>query len=91
MKQKAGADHDDWGMVVATLMHEAQEVCLSRLCLRFTPSDEFGRDAASYVFMMRHEQFSDAVARTALFLADCLPDVKRAWKKWKKTKKGSRP
>jgi hypothetical protein len=81
---KVGADVDNWHSVVAALMHEAAESVLARLCLRMTPDDEFGRDLASYIFVMRHEQFSDVCARTGRFLAQCLPDVSKAWKEWKK-------
>ena len=85
-RMKIGADVDNWYSVVSTLLHESQEFVLSSLCLRYTPDDEFGRDAASYVFWMRHEQFSDVCARAGIFMSAYLPQVATAWKKWKKAK-----
>jgi hypothetical protein len=84
---KIGADTDHWHNVVSTLLHEAQEYVIASICCRMTPDDEFGRDSASYVFWLRHEQFSDVCARAGILLADCLPDLRKAWKKWKKNQK----
>ena len=84
---KIGADVDNWRNVVTTLIHEAEEYVIASLCCRMSPDDEFGRDAASYVFWLRHEQFSDVCARTGMLVAECLPDVATAWKKWDKERK----
>jgi hypothetical protein len=79
---KIGADVDEWWRVVAFVLHEAEEACIARICCRLSPDDEFGRDHATYVFLLRHEQFSDVCARAGMFLAACLPDLCKAWKQW---------
>lgn len=83
---KIGANVENWHNIIGTLLHEAQEYVLARLCCRLTPDDEFGRDSASYIFLLRHEQYSDVCARAGMLLAQCLPDLSAAWKKWKKKK-----
>ncbi len=84
---KIGADVENWRNVVTALMHEAIEASIARICCRYTPDDEYGRDSASYVFVLRHEQFSDACARAGMMLSDCLPDLSVAWKKWQEKKR----
>lgn len=83
-RMKIGAD-DEWQRVLTAILHEAEEAAAARICCRFTPDDEWGRDNASYVFLLRHEQFSDVCARAGIFLAECLSDVTKAWKAWRQT------
>lgn len=80
---KVGADQC-WKDVVSVLHHEAMEFCLMRIECRFNPGSDFARDHASYLFIMTHPQFSEAGARTAWFLADCLPALGTAYRKWMK-------
>ena len=80
---KVGADHEEWGRIVAVLLHEAFELALHRSQCRFLGSDDMGRDHSEYLFVMRHYQFSDACAKAGYFLSDALPDLSGAWKKWK--------
>ena len=81
---KIGAD-SAWESVVASLLHEALEMQMARHHCRFDPSPDFGRDHSSYLFVMNHPQFSDIVARVGMFTSACLPEVGRAYRKWRKT------
>ena len=86
-RMKIGADYNTWREVVACLIHETQEMLLDRNNLRFNPTHTISpRDHAAYIFIMTHPQFHDVCAKTADFIAVCLPDLKRAWGKWRKKK-----
>ncbi len=80
---KVGADYQDWDRIVSVLLHETMEFSLARIKCRFYPEDDFGGDTHAYIFIMSHPDFSDACARTAEFMTCALPDLARAWKKWK--------
>ncbi|MCE5324904.1 MAG: hypothetical protein LLG01_00670 [Planctomycetaceae bacterium] len=84
---KIGADSRDWQYVVGVAMHEASELVASYLHYRYGPTNMDADDLLSLVFIMTHPQFSELCARVGMFLADCLPDLSAAWKKWKKEKK----
>lgn len=81
---KVGADHKDWGEMVSVLHHEAMELAMTMTGVRYQPAPDFANDHGAYLFVMTHAQFSEAGARTGRFLSDCLPDLARAWKKWRK-------
>lgn len=81
---KIGASHTQWHQIVSVLMHESLELVLARMALRYYPEEDWGRDMGSFLFVMRHEQFSDACARSALLISECSDDLKRAWKHWQK-------
>ena len=75
-----GQDQDRWHQIVAVLLHEAIEFKLARQGNRFDPSPITTTSHASYVFMMTHEQMEDMASSVGPFLADCLPDLAKAWK-----------
>lgn len=74
--------HGTWREVTARLLHESMELSLSMLSCRFEP-DTRGSDAANYLFVARHDQFTAACENVGDLLAACLPDVAKAWKRWK--------
>ena len=84
---KIGADYDKWGEVVMVLLHEVEEMILTRLSCRYECCNDMARDHAAYLFSMRHTQFSDLCAKTSEYITACLPDLAVAWKKWRKGKK----
>lgn len=81
---KIGADCETWEKVLATLLHEAMELVLGRLRLRYIPQDDFGNDVHSYLLIVPHEKYSDACARVAKFLIEALPAAEKAWREWKR-------
>lgn len=83
---KVGADYDQWWRIVDVLMHEAMELAMMRICCRYEPAPDHSRDCGSYSFVMTHAQFSNANARAAMFVAAALPDLAKAWKKWRRRK-----
>jgi hypothetical protein len=86
-RMKIGADRQSLDWLIDSVQHEAQEHSMSILRLRFLRGDSYYVDSTAYVFMLDHEEFTEVCHRAAMFLGDCLPDLKRAWAKWKKGKK----
>lgn len=84
---KVGADYTEWKEVVSVLLHEAQELLLERLRCRYELSDSMSNDHSQYTFVLPHLTFSELNVRLADFLVDALPDLAKAWEKWKKEKK----
>lgn len=80
----AGGPNAEWRFAVGILLHEAGEFVAVRMGLRYRPSGEFAMDNGSHVFLMTHTQYSELTARVGEFLAECLPDLCDAWRKWKK-------
>ena len=79
-----GQDQDRWHQIVGVLLHEAMEFGFARHALRFDPAPCTTTSHASYVFMMDHEQFEAVASSVGPFMADCLPDLEKAWKKTRK-------
>lgn len=76
-----GLDNDEWEATLSVLIHEALEFALEKKNLRYEPSQDLGKDHAQYLFVMDHQQFSDACARVAVFLVQAQMRVYDAWKK----------
>jgi len=79
---KIGADVEKWSRVLSALIHEAQEISMTRLGYSYYPAQSMSNSTANFRFMMDHEQFDECCHRTADFLTPALPDLARAWKKW---------
>lgn len=84
-RMKIGADAE-WKAVVAALLHESFELAMCRKGVRWLPDPNLGNDHASYLFVLTHPQFSDACAMASEYLVASLPDLAKAWRKWKKKK-----
>ena len=76
-----GIDREDWQAVVAVMVHEAVEASLAGMNLRYAASPDFSNDNGNWFFAMTHTQLSEACAQAGCFLADCLPDLKKAYNK----------
>ncbi len=87
---KIGADYENWRDVLAVFLHETMEFSLDRLKCRYYPSNDLSNSTDRYVFITTHNQFSDACAKVAECAADCVPDLKKIWKKWKKKNDNSK-
>jgi hypothetical protein len=79
-----GADYSNWNEIVSLLVHESLEFTAARTKQRYQKSDCAELDHGSYIFIMSHGAFTDCCARVGCLLADALPDICTAWKKWKK-------
>lgn len=75
-----GLQHRRWRGVMDVLLHEALELALTELGLRFEPCPNFNKSHAGYSFFMTHEQFSEATARAAGFVSQCQNDLCKIWK-----------
>lgn len=87
---KVGADKGHWKEVVAVLLHEAMELALDKLSVKYDRSLKHSGDSASCVFFLRHDEFSEACARVADMLTDCLPDLSKAWATYNQRKRKQR-
>jgi len=85
-RMKIGADTDNQRDVVASAVHESFEYVADRTLARFARWNTV-RDTSenSYIFM-DHIHFDNICAKVGDFLSECLPDLSRAWKEWKKPK-----
>jgi hypothetical protein len=83
---KIGADHERWQDIVECLLHEVEEMILSKMDCSYIPGNYIGKSSSSYHFAMSHQQFTEVCARTAEFITPALPKLSAAWKKWKKKK-----
>jgi hypothetical protein len=85
-KITVGIGDREWWMVVETLLHEAAELALVMDGLRWQTADGLSRDHASYLFVLDHCQFCRMCARTADFITAALPELAKAYKRWRKIK-----
>jgi hypothetical protein len=76
-----GIDGQFWEDVVGWLIHEAAEMAAYDLSCRWTPSPDFSYESSGYLFVMNHNQFSDVLARAAMFISKALPDLAKIYKK----------
>jgi len=83
---KIGADAEKWSRVVSALLHEAMEIPITRLGYSYCTTQSMNSSTANLRFMMEHEQFDECCHRAADFLTPALPDLAKAWKKWKERK-----
>ncbi len=85
-KIQVGLETGTWQEAVGRLHHEAMELTMAKMGLRYSESPDYARDNGASLFVMTHTQFSEASARTGMFLAQCLPDFGRGFRKWRKKK-----
>lgn len=79
-----GGASGDWGHVVGIACHEAMEKACADMELRYVPSHDEASASDGFLFVMRHDQFSEAVARVGWFLSAILPPLGKAFKDAKK-------
>lgn len=83
---KVGADHEGgWTRVVEITLHEALELVMTLRGHRLIREPDYAHDSAGFLFVMDHSQFSEVTAQTGMFLGAALPDLNRAYKKWRKS------
>ena len=85
-----GADYEYWWEVLDALFHETMEYCLDQLGCRFRKTNSMDCAHSNYNFIFDHLQFTEASARASYFMAESIPDVCTAWKKWHKKVKGKK-
>lgn len=66
--------------ITEVLLHEALELAAARLHLRYGNMPSMSRSSADYLFVMTHEQFTEVVARVALFMHAAHPAVLKSAK-----------
>jgi len=83
---EVGADHDKFIDVLDVLIHEIDEYVMSKMGLRYRPTETVTNSHDNYIFHMTHMQFTDKTSRISEFIYHSTKPLHQAWKKWKKTK-----
>lgn len=78
-----GLEEARWRDVCDVLLHETLELALYQQGCRFEPSGSIGKSHASYLFSCTHEQFGEAVSRSAYYITPALPELCDIWKAYK--------
>ena len=77
-----------WPQLVRKLLHELAEWSAVLHKCHYHPSGILlPVPADSYLMVMTHPQFTQVIDEAGDALAYALPDMEKAWKKWKKEKK----
>jgi len=85
-KMQIGADERGWNDIVISLLHEVQEVCMNQMDCAYRHYSYYGLSGSNFSFILTHEQFNEICCRSGDLIAPALPDLSRAWVKWKKIK-----
>jgi len=83
-RMEIGGDVSSAGELIGIVLHEATEMSLDRLRVRHIVIGSMGGGNSDIRFFYDHGIHQDACARVGEFLAACLPDLAKAWKKWLK-------
>ena len=83
---EVGVKNKVWSEVVQGMLHEFVEASAVRERVHLAPTWQLGRPTDSYFLVMSHPQFSQVINEAGDALACALPDMEKAWKKWKKEK-----
>lgn len=86
-KVVVGLAMEEWPDCVSVVMHEAMEYAMADLQLRFLPCWSASQANDDYTFHMTHPQFSEAMARAAMFVTKALPIIAAAWNKLHKKRR----
>lgn len=83
---KVGAqESNQWGAVLAVLLHEVWEIAMFRAHARYSPDNRVNpTNHADYLFVMDHQEFHDCCAKAAEFLVEAVPALATAYKDWHK-------
>lgn len=76
---KVGMGYGAFEDCMAVLLHESFELSMDRQSCRHYPSNDWGHDHSSYIFVFNHPQFSDFANKTACFLEEARPHLLAAW------------
>lgn len=82
-----GLKQNHWSRVLEVLIHEAMEFSFIMVGGRMSPDPDMAQSNGGYLFVLNHTSFEDAVARSAQFLHDAIPVLKKAFDAKPKEKK----
>lgn len=77
-----------WGTAVSVLLHELYEATLIDLNTRYGLDPAYSNEASDFMFLVSHNQLSEAHERVGYALAAVLPDFTKVYKKYSPYKKG---
>lgn len=72
------------GRFVANFIHEIGELACATLNFRWQISDAHSMSAASYLFVLTHEQFDEIASIIGLAIHRDLPKIRKAWREAKR-------
>ena len=70
-----------WSDVLSGLLHEALESQLHQRGAGHVRTHEARETTCDYVFFLSHNTFDQCCDFAARFVADCLPDLHKAWRR----------
>jgi hypothetical protein len=79
-----GFESHNWQRITSVLLHEAFELEMHFLGLRYDRSNDYGNDHSGYIFIFNHPQFSDVCGRVGVFLANTLADLCKHFRQYEK-------
>lgn len=72
---RIGIESEDFGEVLSIALHEVYELTLIDLNTRYEHDPTWSNSAAHFLFVMTHEQFSEATDRVGDFFQRILPKL----------------
>jgi hypothetical protein len=75
------------GDLIVVLLHEAEELVLHDLRLRFQHDVDEAMGSDRFIFILDHSQFSEVCGRVGLFMNECQRDVCLAYRKFNKKRR----
>lgn len=82
-----GLKQTHWSRVLEILIHEALEFAFIMVNGRMSPDPDMAQSNGGYVFVLTHSSFEDAITRSAQFLQDAIPVLKKSFDSKPKAKK----
>ncbi len=79
--------NDDWPEVICTLLHEAYELSLVEMNVRYDNSPSFSTESSRFLFLVSHNKLDEVHTRVAYFLVWSQEDLKNAYNKFQKARK----
>jgi hypothetical protein len=71
-----------WSESLSVFLHEVYEGTLIDLHTRYKARPSYSDESSDFIFVVSHNQLSEAHERVGVFLAESLPDFTKAYKKY---------
>jgi hypothetical protein len=75
-----GLGTSNWRTCLSVLMQETMEYAYMKLHTRYNNSENWSLTHSDYLFVATHQQFSEAISRSALFLTYAMSDLNKIYR-----------
>jgi hypothetical protein len=82
-----GADQTEWWHIIDALLHETMEQAMVMFGYAYVCSAICARNSTTYSFHLTHGEFIKCHEEVSYLMAIVLPDLAKAWDKYKREKK----